>query len=88
MSGSTAGKGTDCGRCHRRCSGYDGGESRRRVKVIGRLPGEQTCLALVWAVLDRASIGWRGIETSVAGIRRLQDLRRQLLPEPALAAVG
>ncbi len=64
------------------------GESRRRVKVIGRLPGEQTCLALVWAVLDRASIGWRGIETSVAGIRRLQDLRRQLLPEPALAAVG
>ncbi|MBV8348699.1 MAG: transposase [Mycolicibacterium sp.] len=30
------------------------GESRRRVKVIGRLPGETTCLSLVWAVLDRA----------------------------------
>jgi len=45
------------------------GESRRRVKVIGRLPGEQTCLSLVWAVLDRASEGWRGIDTSVAGIR-------------------
>jgi len=29
------------------------GETRRRVKVIGRLPGERTCLGLVWAVLDR-----------------------------------
>jgi putative transposase len=56
--------------------------------VIGRLPGEQTCLSLVWAVLDRASEGWRGIDTSVAGIRHLQDLRRQLLSEPELAAVG
>jgi hypothetical protein len=25
------------------------GETRRRVKVIGRLPGEQSCLSLVWA---------------------------------------
>jgi putative transposase len=31
------------------------------VKVIGRLPGETTCLSLVWAVLDRASHGWRGL---------------------------
>lgn len=38
------------------------GETRRRVKVIGRLPGEQSCLSLCWAVLDRASKGWRGIE--------------------------
>ena len=29
------------------------GETRRRVKVIGRLPGETSCLNLVWAVLDR-----------------------------------
>ena len=36
------------------------GETRRRVKVIGRLPGEHCCLKLVWAVLDRASAGWRG----------------------------
>jgi putative transposase len=27
------------------------GETRRRVKVIGRLPGETSCLTLVWAVL-------------------------------------
>ncbi|MGH7861481.1 MAG: IS256 family transposase [Candidatus Dormibacteraceae bacterium] len=64
------------------------GESRRRVKVIGRLPGEHSCLSLVWAVLDRASVGWRGIDTSVAGIRRLQDLRRQLLGPPQLRATG
>jgi putative transposase len=37
------------------------GETRRRVKVIGRLPGEQSYLSLVWAVLDRASKGWRGL---------------------------
>jgi putative transposase len=30
------------------------GETRRRVEVIGRLPGETSCLNLVWAVLDRA----------------------------------
>jgi hypothetical protein len=37
------------------------GETRRKTKVIGRLPGERSCLSLVWAVLDRASRGWRGV---------------------------
>jgi putative transposase len=55
------------------------GETRRRVKVIGRLPGEASCLSLVWAVLDRASRGWRGLTMSADGIRLLQDLRHQLL---------
>jgi putative transposase len=55
------------------------GESRRRVKVIGRLPGEQSCLSLVWAVLDRASKGWRGLAMTPKALRRLQDLRRELL---------
>jgi transposase-like protein len=54
------------------------GETRRRVKVIGRLPGERSCLSLVWAVLDRASRGWRGVVMTPAGVRRLQELRRQL----------
>jgi putative transposase len=58
------------------------GESRRRTKVIGRLPGEATCLALVWAVLDRASRGWRGLTMTPKGLRLLQDLRRQLLHPP------
>jgi putative transposase len=55
------------------------GETRRRVKVIGRLPGEQSCLSLVWAVLDRASNGWRGRTMTPNALRRLQDLRRELL---------
>jgi putative transposase len=55
------------------------GETRRRVKVIGRLPGEQSCLSLVWAVLDRASKGWRGLTMTPKALRRLQDLRRELL---------
>ena len=54
------------------------GETRRRVKVIGRLPGEHSCLSLVWAVLDRASAGWRGFTMTPAGLRLLQDLRRAL----------
>jgi transposase-like protein len=28
------------------------GEVKRRTKVMGRFPGEQSCLTLVWAVLD------------------------------------
>jgi transposase-like protein len=59
------------------------GETRRRVKVIGRLPGEHSCLSLVWAVLDRASKGWRGLTMSPKALRHLQDLRRQLLEPPA-----
>jgi putative transposase len=55
------------------------GETRRRVKVIGRLPGEESCLSLVWAVLDRASKAWRGLTMTPKALRRLQDLRRELL---------
>ena len=58
------------------------GEARRRTKVIGRLPGESSCLSLVWAVLDRASRGWRGFTMTPASLRLLQDLRRQLLDPP------
>jgi len=71
------------------------GETRRRVKVIGRLPGETSCLTLVWAVLDRASRGWRGLTMTSDGLRLLQDLRRSLLdpprqlrPQPAVAKPG
>jgi transposase-like protein len=54
------------------------GETRRRVKVIGRLPGERSCLSLVWAVLDRASRGWRGVSRSIPSIRLMAELRREL----------
>jgi putative transposase len=58
------------------------GETRRRTKVIGRLPGETSCLTIVWAVLDRASRGWRGVNMTSDGLRLLQDLRRSLLDPP------
>ena len=54
------------------------GETRRRVKVIGRLPGEASCLSLVWAVLNRASRGWRGLTYTPAITRHLTELRHQL----------
>lgn len=59
------------------------GESRRRIKVIGRLPGERCCLSLIWAVLDRAARGWRGVHMNPANVRRLQHLRADLHHPPA-----
>jgi putative transposase len=58
------------------------GETRRRTKVIGRLPGETSCLTPLGAVLDRASRGWRGVNTTPDGLRLLHDLRRCLLEPP------
>jgi putative transposase len=58
------------------------GETRRRAKVIGRFPGETSCISIAWAVLDRASRGWRGLSMTPAGLRGLQDLRRSLLQPP------
>jgi len=58
------------------------GETRRRTKVIGRFPGETSCISIAWAVLDRASRGWRGLTMTPAGLRQLQDLRRSLLQPP------
>jgi putative transposase len=58
------------------------GETRRRAKVIGRLPGETNCISLVWAVLDRSSRGARGCTMTPTGLRLLQDLRRTLLKPP------
>jgi transposase-like protein len=54
------------------------GETRRRVKVIGRFPGERSCLSLIWAVLDRASRGWRGVQQTIPSIRLLAEIRREL----------
>jgi len=64
------------------------GETRRRVKVIGRLPGERSCLSLCWAVLDRASRGWRGISQTLSMIRLLHELRRELHGKVVVAREG
>ena len=36
-------------------------EVRRRTKVIGRFPGEASCLTLAWAVMDLVIDGGRGL---------------------------
>lgn len=48
------------------------------MKVIGRLPGERSALSLLWAVLDHAAGGWRGIAYTPADVRLLQAIRREL----------
>lgn len=60
------------------------GETKRRTKVIGRFPGETSAISLVWAVLDRASGGWRGVAMTPTATRLLHDLRRSLLEPPRL----
>ena len=49
---------------------------------MGRLPGERSCLSLVWAVLDRSSRGWHGVEMTPKVVRELQLLRHELLGPP------
>ena len=39
-------------------------EVKRRTKVIGRFPGETSCLSLCWAVLDLFLAGARGLGLS------------------------
>lgn len=58
------------------------GETKRRTKMIGRLPGEHSCLSLVWAVLDRASRRWGGVRHTPASVRLLQRMRHELF-DPA-----
>ena len=36
-------------------------EVRRRTKVIGRFPGETSCLTMAWAVMDLVIAGGRGV---------------------------
>ena len=64
------------------------GEVRRRTKVIGRFPGEASCLSLCWAVLDLFIAGARGFGLTDLDHRHLAQLRaaRQLVDQPALTA--
>jgi putative transposase len=51
-------------------------EVRRRTKIIGRFPGETSALSLIWAVLELASRGWRGITLTPKAVARIERLRR------------
>jgi len=56
-------------------------EVQRRVKVIGRFPGETSCLSLSWAVLDLVVGGAHGLGLTVFDHQHLENLR--LLRQPA-----
>jgi putative transposase len=52
------------------------GEVKRRTKVIGRFPGETSCLTLVWAVLDLyITNATNGIRFTQLERQRLKQLR-------------
>src|SRR5215208_5814296 len=52
------------------------GEVKRRTKVIGRFPGETSCLTLVWAVLDLyISHATNGLRFSQLDRQRLSRIR-------------
>ena len=67
------------------------GEVRRRTKVMGRFPGETSCLTLVWAVLDLLiTHQTNGINFNALDRQRLKRARyhgtEQTIPEEVTAA--
>lgn len=52
-------------------------EVKRRTKVIGRFPGETSCLSLCWAVLDLVIAGARGLGLTAIERRQVHELRVQ-----------
>ena len=67
------------------------GEVKRRTKVIGRFPGETSCLTLVWAVLDlyitHATNGIKFTQLERQSLKRMRyEGSDQSLPEEVTAA--
>jgi putative transposase len=65
------------------------GEVRRRTKVIGRFPGESSCLSLCWAVLDLIITHSNNItftDLEQLQLRRLRDQRTRTTREEVIAA--
>ena len=67
------------------------GEVKRRTKVMGRFPGEESCLTLVWAVLDLLiTHQTNGIHFNALDRQRLKRMRyegeEQTTPEEVTAA--
>jgi putative transposase len=50
-------------------------EVRRRTKVIGRFPGETSCLSLCWAVLDLFLAGAHGLGLTDLEYRQILQMR-------------
>jgi hypothetical protein len=47
---------------------------QRRTKVMGRSPGETSCLSLAWAVMDLVITGGRGLGLTIADHRAIAAL--------------
>ncbi len=59
------------------------GEVKRRTRVIGRFPGETSCLSLCWAVLDLVIAGARGLGVTELDRQELTRMRTEKLrPTP------
>jgi putative transposase len=59
------------------------GEVKRRTKVIGRFPGETSCLTLVWAVLDLyITHATNGIKFTQLERQHLKSIRYQPADQP------
>ena len=64
-------------------------EVRRRTKVIGRFPGETSCLSLCWAVLDVFIAGARGLGLSDLEYREVVQLKTaRAYPDKAVSKVA
>jgi transposase-like protein len=64
------------------------GEVKRRTKVMGRFPGEESCLSLVWAVLDLLiTHQTNGIHFNQLDRQRLKRMRYQGHEQPATEEV-
>jgi putative transposase len=65
------------------------GEVKRRTKVIGRFPGETSCLTLVWAVLDLyITHATNGVRFTQLERQRLKNIRYQPAEQPIAEEVS
>jgi len=61
-------------------------EVRRRTKVIGRFPGETSCLTMAWAVMDLVIAGSRGLGLTLPDRHAIAGLiAARAVPESAQA---
>jgi putative transposase len=65
------------------------GEVKRRTKVMGRFPGEDSCLTLVWAVLDLLiTHETNGIHFNALDCQRLKRVRYEEHEQPTTEEVA
>lgn len=55
---------------------------RRRTNVIGRFPGENAALAVVFGVLEEERLKWKGIRMKVEDLDWLEQAVKALSAQP------